>query len=152
MRASLLLLALLAGPALAQDLADTHFRMNFCYQQSFDADDLAASPGQQIRRIALGRKPVGVTEHLGEVTMEVEVTLRAGSDPLEGLARCSPNADGLTCQLGRDAGGFELQAQGRDLSLSTTGPDGMVFEDWTSEVRLGADEGVDQAFLLRRCG
>ena len=152
MRAPLLLLALMPGAAVAEELADTHFRMNFCYQQVFDADDLGASPEQKIRRIAVGRKPVGVTEHLGEVTMEVEVTLRDGTDPLEGLARCSPNADGLTCELGRDAGGFELQAQGSDIALSTAGPDGMVFKSWTDEVRLGADDGVDQAFLLRRCG
>ena len=152
MRAPLLLLALLPGMAAAEDLADTHFRMNFCYQQMFDAADLAANPGQEIRRIALGRKPVGVTEHLGEVTMEVEVTLHDSSDPLEALARCHPDAEGLTCELGRDAGGFELKAQGNDLALTTAGPDGMVFQGWTEEVRLGADEGVDQSFVLRRCG
>jgi hypothetical protein len=152
MRAALLLLALLPGTAAAEDLADTHFRMNFCYQQVFDPAEMNTNPSQEIRRIALGRKPVGVTEHLGEVTMEVEVTLRDDSDPLEGLARCSPNAAGLTCELGRDAGGFELEAQGRDLALTTAGPDGMVFQGWTEEVRLGAEEGADQSFLLRRCG
>ena len=152
MRPTLLLLALLPGSAVAQDLADTHFRMNFCYQQVFDADALEASPEQKIRRIALGRKPVGVTERLGGVTMEVEVTLRDGTDPLEGLARCSEDADGLTCDLGPDAGRFKLQAQGSDLALSTAGPEGMVFKSWTDEVRLGADDGVDQAFVLRTCG
>lgn len=152
MRALLLPVALLPGAAGAEDLADTHFRMNFCYQQTFDADTLGENPGQEIRQIALGRKPVGVTEHLGEVTMEVEVMLRSGSDPLEGLARCSPDAEGLTCDLGRDAGGFQLAAQGNDLALTTKGPDGMVFQGWTEEVRLGADEGVDQSFVLRRCG
>ena len=152
MKPPFLLLALLPGAAVAEDLADTHFRMNFCFQQVFDAEDFAANPEQRIRRIELARKPVGVTEHLGEVTMEVEVILRDGSDPLEGLARCSPDAESLTCVLGRDAGGFDLQAQGRDLALSTVGPDGMLFKGWTDEVRLGADEGVDQSFVLRRCG
>ncbi|EYD76236.1 hypothetical protein Rumeso_02160 [Rubellimicrobium mesophilum DSM 19309] len=151
MRAALLL-ALLPSVGVADDLADTHFRMNFCYQQTFEASDLAANPEQKIRRIAVGRKPVGVTEHLGEVTMEVAVTLLDGASPLEGVARCHPNADGLTCDLGRGSGGFELKAQGADLALTTAGPDGMVFQDWTDEVRLGSEEGADQSFLLRRCG
>lgn len=149
---ALLLLALLPGAAMAEDLADSHFRMNFCYQQTFDSADLAAAPSQKVRRISIGREPVGTTEHLGEVAMAVDVMLRDGSSQLEGLARCSPKADGLTCDLGRDAGGFELVAQGDGIGLTTTGPDGMLFQGWTDEVRLGAEEGSDQAFVLRRCG
>ena len=152
MRAALLLLALVPGAALAEDLAESHFDMNFCYQQVFSAADLAANPQQEIRRIALGRKPVGTTDHLGEVTMEIEVMLRDGSDALDGLARCSPDADGLSCELGRDAGGFDLKAEGDGLALSTTGPDGMLFKGWADDVRLGADDGVDQSFVLRSCG
>ena len=41
---ALLLLALLPGAAKAQDLAESHFQMNFCYQQTFDSADLAAAP------------------------------------------------------------------------------------------------------------
>ena len=149
---ALLLLALLPGAALAQDLAESHFQMNFCYQQAFSSADLAVAPSQQVRRISIGREPMGTTERLGQVAMEVEVLLRDGSSQLEGLARCSPNADGLTCDLGRDAGGFELVPQGDGVGLTTTGPDGMLFQGWTGEVRLGAEEGTDQAFVLRRCG
>lgn len=152
MRAALLLLALLPGAGMAEELAETHFGMNFCYEQAFDSADLAALPEQKVRRIALAREPIGTTEHLGEVAMEVDVMLRDGSAQLEGLARCHPNADGLTCELGRDAGGFELTAQGDGIGLTTAGPDGMVFDGWTDEVRLGAEEGADQSFLLRRCG
>ncbi|HVG48926.1 MAG TPA: hypothetical protein VM899_12440 [Rubellimicrobium sp.] len=149
---ALVLLALLPGSALAEDLAATHFQMNFCYEEAFDSAELAAAPAQSVRRIAIGRKPLGTQDHLGEVAMAVEVLLRDGSSQLKGLARCSPNADGLSCHLGRQAGGFELVAQGDDIGLTTTAPDGMLFEGWTDEVRLGAEEGVDQSFLLRRCG
>ena len=149
---ALLLLARLPRAALAEDQAESHFQMNFCYQQAFSSADLAATPAQQVRRIAIGREPLGTTERLGGVPMAVEVLLRDGSSQLEGLARCSPNADGLTCDLGRDAGGFELVAQGDGIGLTTTGPDGMLFKGWTDEVRLGAEEGADQSFTLRRCG
>ena len=149
---ALALLAFLPGAALAEDLASTHFQMNFCYEQAFDSAELAAAPAQSVRRIAIGRKPLGTQDHLGEVAMAVEVLLRDGSSQLKGLARCSPNADGMSCDLGRDAGGFELTPQGNDVGLTTTGPDGMLFLDRTEEVRLGAQDGADQSFLLRRCG
>jgi hypothetical protein len=149
---ALVVLALLPGAALAEDLRDTHFQMNFCYRQAFDSAALQAAPGQQVRRISIGREPLGTTEHLGEVAMAVDVLLRDGTRQLNGLARCSPHAAGLSCDLGRDAGGFELTGEGDEIVLTTTGPDGMLFQDRTEEVRLGADEGLDQSFLLRRCG
>ena len=78
--------------------------------------------------------------------------LAGGSDQLEGVARCSPDADGLSCYLEGRGGGFDLVAQGDGIGLTTTAPDGMLFKGWTDEVRLGGEEGIDQAFLLRRCG
>lgn len=149
---ALILLALLPGAAMAEGLAETHFRMNFCYEQALDRSALAANPERAVRRIVLGRPPAGTTERLGGVTMEVEVTPRDGGGEMKALARCEAEAEGLSCRLGREAGGFELKAQGDGVAL-TAGPEGMVFEGWTDELRLGAEEGsADREFVLRRCG
>lgn len=157
MRALPVLLAVLAAPACAQDLAETHFSMNFCWERTYSAEHLAEHPEQRVTRVVIRKEPLGFPKSPGETLMEIAVTFRGADGSREGpkaeaIGFC--RADGgerLSCGLEGDAGRYEMVAEGRELLL-TVGEEGMVFESSRARHELRADEGDDRSFLLRRCG
>ncbi|TNC71432.1 hypothetical protein [Rubellimicrobium roseum] len=153
MRALPFLLLPLAAEAqiAAGPLAETHFARNFCWERSLDERTLAADPAQPIRRIALGREPLGQSRRLGVTLMEVSAVLRDGSGDAEALAACQPGETGLDCRLRDGSGGFGLEAQGDELVL-TIGPVGLSLPGRRGEVRIEPAEGEVGTFRLRRCG
>ena len=157
MRALPFLLAVLAAPAMADDLAETHFSMNFCWERTYSAEHMAEHPDQRVTRMVIRKEPLGFPKAPGETLMEIAVMFRGADGSREGpqataIGYCRPDGEErLDCALEGDAGRYEIAAEGQDLLLSV-GEDGMAFESSRAMHELRADEGDDRSFLLRRCG
>lgn len=157
MRALPFLLAALAAPAMADDLAETQFAMNFCWERTYSAEHLAEHPEQTVTRMVIRREPIGFPKSPGETLMAFAVTFRGADGSREGpeaeaIGYCQPDGEErLSCGLEGDAGRYEIAAEGQELLLSV-GEDGMAFESSRDLHELRADEGDDRSFLLRRCG
>jgi len=145
------LLLLLPIAAQAQDLSETHFARNFCWERSYGAAHLNEHPEQKVRWIALARGPLGQAQTLGRVSVEVRVMMTDTDEEYIRQAECRPKGEGLDCWMEGDAGGFALEAEGSEIRL-TVGPEGMTFEGWHDTRSLSPDEGDDREFLVRRCG
>ena len=152
MRALPFLLLLWPASAGSQTLDETHFARNFCWTRSFDSEQLALNPEQQVTAISLDREPLGSPRRPGVTSMEVSLRLRGEKRERSAVAECHPRDDRLDCRLRSEGEGeFELSAEGREMRL-TVGERGMSFEGRDEPHALRADEGGDREFLLRRCG
>lgn len=157
MRALPFLLAVLAAPAMADDLAETHFSMNFCWERTYSPEHLAEHPEQTVTQVVVRREPLGFPKAPGETLMEIALTFRGADGSRAGpeataIGFCRADGeDRLSCGLEGDAGRFTIAPEGRDLLLSV-GEEGMIFESSRAMHELRADEGDDRSFLLRRCG
>lgn len=156
MRALLIPALLFPAAASAQDLAETHFSMNFCWERSYSAAQLAEHPEQTVTDFRISREPAGFPKAPGQTLMELQVTFRGRDGGREGdaasvIGYCWPEGeDRLDCGLARDAGNYRIESQGPGELLLSVGERGMSFE--TDEVRLlRDDQGDDKAFLLRPC-
>lgn len=152
MRALLLPLLLLPVPAGAQDLLDTHFDRNFCWERTYDRDHLAAHPDQQVTRFEIGREPPGFPSYPGQILMEIRLRIRGASEELSAIGYCRSDGDQFDCGLEGDAGDYRIEAQGPDSILVTVGENHMFFEGRNATLELHSDQGDDRSFLLRRCG
>lgn len=155
-RALPLLLALAALPARADDLAETHFSMNFCWERAYSAEHLAEHPEQTVTWMQLRTPPLGFPQAPGETLMEVRIRVRGADGSRDGpeaaaVGSCRPDRDRLSCDLEGGAGDYALSAEGAYLLLEV-GEQGLSFESSRDRHDLRADEGDDRSFLLRRCG
>jgi hypothetical protein len=152
MRALPFLLLMPSLAAAQENVADTHFRRNFCWERVYDRAHLASHPEQRVTRFALGREPLGEPVAPGETVMTVEVGLLGEGETLVATGYCDPDGQRLLCGLEGDSGNYAIEAQGADQVLVTVGDRGMSFEGDSGFHELRPDQGDDRAFLLRHCG
>lgn len=157
MRAFLLPALLWPAVAGAQDLAETHFSMNFCWEANYSAAHLAERPEQTVTAFRISREPAGYPKAPGDTLMEMQVTFRSRDGGREGdeasaIGYCRPDGeDRLNCGIEGDAGNYSIQSQGPGELLLSVGDRGMTLETKRDIRELRADEGDDKAFLLRPC-
>lgn len=156
MRALALLAALSPVAAASEPLAETHFRMNFCWETGPGAAEPADRPAPAVSAIRLHREPAGWPVAPGRVAMEVTVTFRGADGGREGdeaqaVAECRGEDDRLRCLLSGRAGEFGLEAQGEGGLMLVLGEAGMRLDGEEGQVLRGED-GEERTFALRRCG
>ncbi len=157
MRVLLIPALLLPSVAGAQDLAETHFSMNFCWDVSYSAAHLAAHPEQTVTAFRIEREPAGFPKAPGQTLMELKVTFLGGDGARDGdeataIGYCRPDGETrLDCGIEGDGGNYGIEAQGPGELLLSVGDRGMVLETSREIRELRADAGDDKAFLLRSC-
>lgn len=157
MRALLIPALLFPAAAGAQDLAETHFSMNFCWERSYSAAHLAEHPEQTVTAFRISREPAGFPKAPGQTLMELEVTFRGGDGARQGdearaIGYCRPDGETrLSCGIEGDGGNYGIETQGPGELLLSVGDRGVVLETSREIRELRADGGDDKAFLLRPC-
>lgn len=151
---ALILWLMLAAPAGAQSVLDTHLRgpgASGCYLRDYTPAHLAAHPDQRVVRIALGRSdwapPGGWGDPAPEAVVKVAVTLRDGTRA-EALAACIPAGPQAICAMEGDEGAFGIEPRPGGAVLLRPLHTGMVFAVGERLVLLQPDRGDDRAFLV----
>jgi hypothetical protein len=142
---------LLPFAAEAQSLADTHFRMNFCYSARFHLDGRAGSAEVAVRSISLSREPTGHMHSLNETPLRLRVTFFGDPREHRATADCLTHREALDCRIEGDGGGFRLDAEGDAVRLSM-GEDGMTLGGASPQTRRLEADAEDGGIVLRRCG
>jgi hypothetical protein len=124
MRVLLILALLVPAAAGAQDLAETHFSMNFCWDVSYSTAHLAEHPEKTVTAFRVSREPAGFPTAPGQTAMELEATFRDGNGGRGGeeaavIGLCEPDGDNrLVCALHANAGNYRIERQGPGRSCS----------------------------------
>lgn len=147
MRAFLIVLCLIAAPALAESPRAALFPDDRgCFRRAYDAAHLAAHPDQLVKEIRLSPdKPVSDERFL---VLAVQILPR-GADWLLGHAYCENTAGSLSCGMEGDAGWLMLEPTAKGLR-ATVGRDGITLEGDAGFVTFGAGQSDDEVFALSR--
>lgn len=150
MRHVLAALCIMASPAFAENVLDSHFGnpalpSSSCFVRSYSNGHLAKHPDQVVTDIAVmvsalsagGRAPL----------LDVFVTLRGDRYQYHGLASCKTKGKGLICLLEGDAGAFTLTGENSGALRLTVGRQGMAFEG-DKFVEISGTQGDDRVFLI----
>lgn len=143
-------LCIVASPAFAENVLDSHFGnpalpSSGCFVRSYSNSHLAKHPDQVATEIAV---MVSALSSGGSTPLlDVFVTLRVDREQYHGLAACKTKAKGLTCLLEGDAGGFTLTGENNGAPRLTVGRQGMGLEG-DNLVEISGTQGDDRAFLI----
>jgi hypothetical protein len=148
MRHILLLTALLASPATAENVLQSHFgndRLSGCFARNYTKAHLAEHPDQLVTSITV---TTSARSDRGQIKMlDVFVMMRGDPYYYHAFAECKAKGDGLSCLLEGDAGGFTLTGAKKGALLLTVGRLGMGFEG-DRFVEISGTRGDDRVFLI----
>lgn len=147
MKVAVALCMMLAAPAAAQSLRDTHLYAgdgSGCFLRQYSNDHLAKHPQQMVSMIAIGRTDYAPMDV--EQPMRMMVMFRTG-DYATTLAWCRESGPGMVCQTEGDGGAFSLE--GRTKGAVVLRPMGdLVIEGAEEFHMLSATSGDDREFLI----
>jgi len=150
MRYALAALCIMASPAFAENVLDSHFGnpalpSSGCFVRSYSNSHLAKHPDQVVTDIAV---MVSALSSGGNTPLlDVFVTLRGDRYQYHGLAACKTKGKGLICQLEGDAGAFTLTGEDNGALRLTVGRQGMGFEG-DKFIEISGTQGDDRVFLI----
>lgn len=144
----LLMLAVLAMPALAQSPRDIMFPSDAsCYLRHYDKAHLSKHQEQIVKEIALGPWDPAVGDG-DRLVLLLAVYVRGTDERFVANAYCKNEADHLHCQMEGDAGSFTVTpAKNGAIRLDLT-RDGIAFEGEGGFVALSGTSGDDRQFLI----
>ena len=152
MRRIILLTALLASPATAENVLTSHFGnpdRSSCFARSYTKPHLAEHPDQLVTSIRV--TPSAYSPPDRATMLDVFLTLRGDSYYYHAFAECKARGEALNCLMEGDAGGFTLTGAKKGALLLTVGRLGMGFEG-DRFVEISGTRGDDRAFLIPNVG